>query len=202
MRKYIHKLGLFGAVLTFALISGATALALPPQAEVRAQRQDETTIPDRAPSDPASQNQGTARLADAKLKACQNREKAITNIMSRIADRGQKHFTLFSTIADRTEAFYADKGNILSNYEALVVDVNNKAVAAQAALDTLKTSSTSFSCDGTDPKGFVDSFKSDLKAEISALQDYRTSVKNLIVGVKSVQGTVTATDATDTAGGN
>lgn len=202
MRKYINKLGLFGAVLAFALIGGATALALPPQADARAQRQDTTTIPDRAPTDPASQNQGATRLADAKLKACQNREKAITNIMSRIADRGQKQFTLFGTIADRTEAFYADKGNTLSNYDALVVDVNAKAIAAQAVLDTLKTNSTNFSCDGTDPKGFVDSFKSDLKAEISALQDYRTSVKNLIVGVKSVQGTVTATDATDTAGGN
>src|ERR1700757_77598 len=66
------------------------------------------------------------RLADAKLKACQNREKAITNIMSRLADRGQKQLNLFSTIADKVEAFYSAKGKTVSNYDALVADLTRK----------------------------------------------------------------------------
>ena len=46
-----------------------------------------------------------ARLTAVKLRVCQNRQKAITNIMSRIADRGQKQLNLFSNIATKTEAF-------------------------------------------------------------------------------------------------
>jgi iron-sulfur cluster repair protein YtfE (RIC family) len=132
------------------------------------------------------------RLADAKLKACQNREKAINNIMARIADRGQKQLDLFSKIADRTEKFYTDKGKTLSNYDALVADVAAKKASAQTKVDTIKSTSTTFACDGTDPKGVLQSFKDALKSEISALKDYRTSIKNLIVGVKSVQSTESA----------
>ena len=128
------------------------------------------------------------RLADAKLKACQNREKAINNIMTRIASRGQKQLDLFSTIATRAETFYASKGKTLSNYDALVADVTAKKAAAQTTVDTIKSDSVSFKCDGTDPKGAAESFKTQLKSEISALKDYRTAVKNLVVGVKSVQG--------------
>lgn len=142
------------------------------------------------------------KLAAAKLRVCLNRQKAITNIMARIADRGQKQLTLFTTIATRVEAFYTDKCKTLSSYDALVADVNAKAAAAQATVDAVKTASTGFSCEGTDPKGFVDSFKSSLKSEISALQDYRTSVKNLIVGVKSVQGTTSSSTNQTSDGGN
>jgi hypothetical protein len=140
------------------------------------------------------------RLADAKLRACQNREKAINNIMGRIATRGQKQLDLFSTIATRVETFYTDKGKVLSNYDALVADVDAKKTAAQAVVDTIKSDSVSFSCDGSDPKGFVSLFKDNLKSEISALKDYRTSVKNLIVGVKSVQGSTTSTENSSTEG--
>ena len=132
------------------------------------------------------------RLAATKLKVCQLREKSIDNIMSRIAERGQKHIDLFTTIATKTETFYTTKGKTLSNYDALVADVNAKKAAAQTAVDTVKADSANFKCDGTDPHGEAAAFKADLKLEISALQDYRTSVKNLIIGFKSVQGTTSS----------
>lgn len=142
----------------------------------------------------------STKLADTKLRACQNREKAINNIMARIADRGQKQLNLFTTIATRTETFYTNKGKVLSNYDVLVADVNAKKTAAQTTVDAIKSDSVSFKCDGTDPKGVAAGFKTDLKAEITALKNYKTSVKNLIVGVKSVQGT-TSSSANSTSGG-
>ncbi|MEI6237526.1 MAG: hypothetical protein WCP03_02925 [Candidatus Saccharibacteria bacterium] len=132
------------------------------------------------------------KLADTKLKACQNRQKAVNNIMSRISDRGQKQLDLFTTIATRTEKFYKDKGKTLSNYEALLADVTANKTAAQTTIDAIKADSVTFKCDGTDPKGAVSAFKESLKSEIAALKAYKTSVKNLIVGVKSVQSTVSA----------
>lgn len=134
----------------------------------------------------------TARLVDTKLKACQKRENAINNIMSRLADRGTKQLDLFTKISERTQAFYASKGKTLSNYDTLLADVTAKKTAAQTAVATVKSASTEFKCDGTNPKGTMSTFKSALKLEIEALKAYKTSVKNLIVGVKSVQGTTTS----------
>ncbi len=136
------------------------------------------------------------RLADAKLKACQNHEKTITNTMSRLSDRGQKQLDLFSSIADKTEAFYVQKGKPVATYDALVADVVAKKTVAEAAIATVASTSTTFKCDGTDPKGVANSFRGNLKAEIAALKEYKTAVKNLIVGVKSAQGVASSTSKT------
>ncbi|SRR6266404_669352 len=141
-----------------------------------------------------------SRLDATKLRVCQNREKAIDNIMARIAERGQRQIDLFTKIADRVETFYTNKGKTLSNYDALVADVNAKKAAAQTAVDQIKADKANFKCDGTDPHGASATFKADLKLEISALKDFRTSVKNLIVGVKSVQGTTSSSDNSTTGG--
>ena len=140
----------------------------------------------------------TAKLDAVKLKVCQKRETAINNTLQRIADRGQKQLDLFTGIATKTETFYTTKGKTLSNYDALVSDVNAKKLAAQTTVGTIKADSVTFKCDGTDPKGAAASFKADLKLEISALKAYKTSVKNLIVGVKSVQGSTTSDSNTTT----
>ncbi len=128
------------------------------------------------------------RLTDAKLRACEKRQTAISNIMKRISNRGQKQIDLFSGIAERTQAFYEKKGKTLSNYDALVADVAAKKESAQDAVAMIAAHGTEFSCDSDDPKGSVTGFREHQQQAIAALKEYKTSVKNLIVGVKSVQG--------------
>lgn len=137
-----------------------------------------------------SERKATARshLADAKLKACQKREQAITNIMDRIASRGQKQLDLFTAIENKTKAFYNAKRNPLATYDALVAEADAKRVAAQAAVDSINGQKSTFTCEGDNPKGTVQSFKDSLRAETTALKNYKTAVKDLIVGVKSSQG--------------
>ncbi len=132
-----------------------------------------------------------ARLTADKLELCQKRETEITNIMARVGDRGQKQLDLFAGIATKAENFYAEKAKTLSNYDALVTDVNNQKSAAQLAVDTVKSTAPSFKCDSDNPKATVASFKEVAKIEITALNTYKQSVKNLIVGIKSVQSTTT-----------
>jgi hypothetical protein len=187
--RILSKLSLLITGVVVASATGIAVVAAAPNSHANATATTQTT---GQPADPGSQ--GATKLADAKLKACQNRETAINNIMGRIADRGQKQLDLFSTIATRVETFYTDKGKTLGNYDALVADVTAKKAAAQTEVDAVKASSVTFKCDGTDPKGAAASFKDGLKAEIDALKAYKTSVKNLIVGVKSVQGSTTSTD--------
>ena len=129
-----------------------------------------------------------SKLSDGKLKACQKRESNIKRIMSRAANRGTRQIEVFSKISDRTQAFYKDKGKTLSNYEQLVEAVETKQAAAKAAVESTSSSSTEFSCDSADPKASAQGFKQVLKQQNAALKEYKTAVKNLIVGVKSVQG--------------
>lgn len=142
----------------------------------------------------AQENREAARgrLDDARLRACENRQKAIVNIMARLSDRGQKQLELFTAIAERTQQFYASTGRNAANYDALVADVAAKRTAAQAAVSTVTDAGAKFACDAEDPKGIATTFRDSLKAEIDALKAYKTAVKNLIVGVKSAQGQAAA----------
>lgn len=133
------------------------------------------------------------RLKGDKLKQCQARETKIDNSIGRIRDRGQKQLDLFTTIATRTETFYAKSGKTLSNYSALVSAVNSQKALAQKAVNNLSSQKLTFSCNGANPKAVGQAFKSALQTQNQALKDYRTAVKNLIVGVKSVVGTTSST---------
>ncbi len=201
--RTVVKTSLAAASIALVVIMVAPTLALgAPNSHANAQSQDSTAQSTDTTGQAADHKEAAqTKLADAKLKACQNREKAINNILSRLADRSQKQNDLFTKIADRTEVFYKDKGKTLSNYDALVADVNTKKAAAQSQTDKIKDSSITFKCDGTDPKGALASFKESLKAEQVALKDFKTAVKNLIVGVKSAQGTTSSTDKNTTEGG-
>jgi hypothetical protein len=136
----------------------------------------------------ADKEAAKGRLTEAKQKVCDARKKNITTLMSRNGENAQKHFNQITTISERVQKFYTEKGKVLANYDDLVADVNAKKTLAQAAVDSLKSSSASFDCSAENPKGTLDAFKVDLRSKTVALIDYRTAVKNLIVGVKSVQG--------------
>jgi vacuolar-type H+-ATPase subunit I/STV1 len=131
------------------------------------------------------------KLSAAKLKLCEARQANITNRTARIADRGAKQLTLFTTIAERVQAFYTSKGKTLANYDELVAAVASKKAAAQSAVDSIAGSTTTLNCNEGNPKQVIDSFKSDLQLRHTALIEYKTAVKNLIVGVKSVNSTTT-----------
>lgn len=203
MKKHIHRFGLLGTVLAFAVVSGSTVLALPAQASVHAQAVSNTTS--TTGSSAASSHEPTqatnaqtnaqTHLATAQLTACKNREAAINNILTRIDTRAQNQITLFGTIATRVESFYTKQGKTLSNYDQLVAAINAAQTQVNVNFGTMQTNST-FSCSSSDPKGTVTAFQSYLKTEITDSQNYRTAVKNLIVGVASVNGVTVSTSST------
>jgi hypothetical protein len=129
-------------------------------------------------------------LAANLLRVCNLHETVINNIMARIIERGTRQTELFSTIAARVENFYTKSGKTVNNYDQLVAAVNAAEAKAQTDLTSLK-SLDAFTCNGSNPKGQVSDFRTALQTEIQDLKAYRTSIKNLIVAVKSV---------TDTAG--
>jgi hypothetical protein len=123
------------------------------------------------------------KLSAIKQRICEKRVNVIKNIMAKAATQGAKHLEVFNKIATRVEEFYVNKKLSVSNYDALVAEVNAKKAAAQTAIDAVKNN-TNFSCDDSNPIGKIDAFNGQVRAMHSALKDYRTSIKNLIVAVK------------------
>lgn len=133
-----------------------------------------------------------AKLTDAKLKACQNREARINTILTKQSERATKHLVLFTTIAKRVQAFYSERELTLTNYDELVANVEARKAAAETAVSNMQSPEIAFSCESDDPKAFIQVFVSERKLAIDALREYRTTVKDLIVGVKSVVGSTTS----------
>ncbi|HJQ09095.1 MAG TPA: hypothetical protein VJ836_06465 [Candidatus Saccharimonadales bacterium] len=125
------------------------------------------------------------RLDAAKLKVCEQRKKNITTIMARNVTRTENHLKLFETIANRTKAFYEEKGRTLANYSQLVAAVDT--AKAEVTTDLAVFKAQQFTCDSEDPKGSIEAYKTAHQTILQDLKDYRTAIKNLIVGVKSVQ---------------
>lgn len=209
MRKNIlFKLGLLPLSLALAMLVGSSALALPPTANAHAQQSAKPTVAastshnsSNKPAPGTNAGQANQSAVMGKLRACQNRQNAINNIITRIDTRANNQITLFGTIATRVENFYTSKGKTTPNYGQLVSAVNTAGNQAVAGLTTLKDNS-SFSCTAAHPKAMVTAFQGYLKTEISNLRNYRTSVKNLIVGVASANGIkLSSTNSASTANG-
>lgn len=147
---------------------------------------------------------GKEKLAAAKLNVCQKMEAAIQNRSTQMATRSANMEKVFDSIAARVEAYYTNtvlpKGQTVKNYDALVAAIATKKADVATEVTSAQTDSANFSCSTADPKGQMTVFREDMQAVITALKDYRTSIKNLIVAVRSVTGTENS--ATSSSKGN
>ena len=132
------------------------------------------------------------RLDGAKLKTCQVKEKVINNRTKSLTNLALNMEDKFTSISARVQKYYTEKvvpsGKTVPNYASLVADINAKKAAVDTAINTAKTDSSNFSCNSDNPKGKLSTFRKDMQNVKSSLKDYRTSIKNLIVAVRSIVG--------------
>ena len=100
----------------------------------------------------------------------------------------------FEVIAKRVEDYYTQKvvpgGKTISNYASLAADIQAKREAAQVAVIKVHQDEIlNFNCTSANPNAQITQFRDDMQAVKSALKDYRTTIKNVIVAVYSVTGT-------------
>lgn len=193
------------ALLLFILVHSVFAVGKPDSAGKPEGMGSNTAIQEE------KRQQVQTRLTEAKLKACQAREKAIKKRTEQLVKLATTMQEKFDAIAGRVQEYYTSKvipsGKTVANYDSLVADIQAKKGAVQIALTTAQNNAGTFTCDGNDPKGQLIQFKDDMRTVKSALKDYRTSIKNLIVAVRSVTGTTernnpTSPKPTETGGEN
>lgn len=124
-------------------------------------------------------------------RSCQNREKAIKQQLDHLVQLATNMQIKFDRISQRTQDYYSSKvvpnGKSVPNYNQLVSDIQTKKTAVQTAVNTVKSDVADFNCT-SNPKNLLRKFHTDMQAVKQALKDYRTSIKNLIVAVRSVTG--------------
>lgn len=137
-----------------------------------------------------------AKLDAKKLQVCQVKERNIKNRLDSLTKLVTNQEDKFSSMAARVENHYTTKsvpaGKVVANYDELVADIAAKKTAVDTALTTAKTDASNFSCTADDPKGLLTAFRKNMQSVKSALKDYRKSVRNLIVGLRSEKGSPTA----------
>lgn len=131
-------------------------------------------------------------LSDFKVKACEARQDAIKKRSEQMVKRAMNQEDVFTKIATRVEEFYQTKvvaqGKTVPNYAALVADIAAKKAALSPLLIKVQTDAANFSCAKDHPADQMKLFKQDMEAVIAGLKDYKTSVRNLIVAVKTAVG--------------
>jgi hypothetical protein len=134
----------------------------------------------------AKRSEVKEKFTEKRLEKCKEREARINEKMKKISERKAKQVEVFNKIAERTMTFYEENNLTLANYDALVADVVAKRGIADAEIENLKNTTVDFKCDSEDPLKVSEAFKTARESVKKAMKDYKTSVKNLIVGVKSV----------------
>lgn len=129
------------------------------------------------------------KLEARKQKICENRSEKIKNRSERLANRAEKQLNNFTAIAERVDKFYLNKlvpkGVTVSNYDVLKADIETRKQEVKDAIEAAKAAAVSFDCSGDDPKGQLGSYRDEMKDAIAALKDFRISIKNFIVAVRT-----------------
>lgn len=169
-----------GAMFVLLLVSSSTGVLAARSA---------TPTPSASTSPQAT---AQARLLEGKLKACQAKEAAIQKRSDQMAKMAINMQDKFTAIAARVKTYYTGtvlpSGKTVSNYDTLVAAIATKQAAVGTALAKAQSDVTAFSCTSDDPKTQLTQYRTDMQAVKSALKEFRTSIKDLIVAVHSVTG--------------
>lgn len=168
-------------------------------ATTEAEQEDSVREQARSLLETERQNHKEKRTEAEKQKACENRQDSIDNRSANFAAAAQRHLDVFNSIFAKVQAFHDNNNLNVANYDALVATAKTKQATAQQAVDVLKGLSIKIDCTTTDPANTVATLKAAVKNARTALHDYRTSIKNVVV---ALQGASTSTEPTTTTGGN
>jgi hypothetical protein len=127
----------------------------------------------------------SARLDAAKKRSCDNKERSIKQRSSNFVRHAENHLAVFDKISTRTQKFAEEKNRKPANYDELVAAVDTAREQAVEDIESFKNSSQDFDCDGDNPRAAGRVLQEEAKLVRASLKEYRTAIRNLIVGVKS-----------------
>lgn len=127
--------------------------------------------------------------ATEKVSSCRAKESSVKIRMAQLTKLATTMEATFDKSSSKVQTYYTNtvltSGKSISNYSALVNDIEAKKVAIKTELDKAKSNASAFNCETDSPKASLDQFRANMQSVKTALKNHRTSVKNLIVAVRS-----------------
>lgn len=131
----------------------------------------------------------------ARTGGCKAVESVVKRRTEALPKLAENQMNKFASHVTRVDTYYTSTlvpaGNIVSNYSELMTQITIKKTAVATAITQARADGAAFTCE-SNPKGTMTTFRKDMQAVITALKEYKTSVRNLIVAV--------ATAVSDTQG--
>jgi len=131
--------------------------------------------------------------------ACKARQNAINRRIDNYAKAAQTNLDTFNNILTKVQAFYTDRKLNVANYGTLLATVQAQQTAAQQAVGALKSLDVTIDCTQSDPAQTLVTVKTAVAATRTALQSYRSSIKDIIT---ALEGASSAQNSNTTTGGN
>lgn len=143
------------------------------------------------------------RLSENNLKICEKLEAGINSRSGNLVNKVNKHTARFDRISSKVQDFYTEKmvpkGITVENYDALVGDISTKKAVVDEAVAKASSTISDFDCSNDHPKQLLSDFKDQMQSVIKSLKDYRKSVVNLIVAVRTSFNNAKDKEATSSA---
>jgi hypothetical protein len=127
-----------------------------------------------------------ARTAERRQHVCEQRKKSISNKITAFAKSADNILTRFDAVYVRVKDFKTDKKVDVTNYDELIAAADAKQTAAAEAVAALKELSADFDCTATDPAQTLAAVKAATVDARTALKEYRTSIKHIVVALAQV----------------
>jgi len=137
----------------------------------------------------ASNSANNRNQNPARLRICQTREGTINIRSERILNMASAMINSFEIKSQKVQDYYntnmISKGKTISNFGILIGDIQTKKEAVLVELSKARAEAEYFSCTGNEPQKSMKDFRKYMLEVNTALKNYRTSVKNLIVAVRT-----------------
>lgn len=131
----------------------------------------------------AEKESRVVKLESKRLEACKTHEQKINSINSNNVEHNSKQLAVFLKIENNTKKFYVNKDLSAEGYDSAVTTADAKYADAVATIEA--SGEINFNCDTTDSTNPGSTIKEMTTARHTAIKDYKTAVKNLILIVKN-----------------
>ena len=145
----------------------------------------------------------TNRLDEVKLKVCQKKQATIRNRSRKLVQRAENIQSRFNRIVEKVDEYYVDKvlpaGVEINNYDQMLDRIDEKRAVVASSLGLAGSTADNFDCEGRNPKEQLKQFGTDMHVAIGALKDYKKSVIDLLVAVRTKAKNIKSPVATGSA---
>jgi hypothetical protein len=143
------------------------------------------------------------RLTEVKLKVCEKKEATIQRRSTRLVGKVEKILSNFDRIVQKVDDFYVDKVvpkvGEMENYEQLLNKNGAKRQEVYVALGAATETANNFTCEGVDPKDQIKQFRVEMKSVTQALKEYKHTIIDYLVAVKTKAKNIRERTATKSA---